>query len=83
MSQPKSKTLRIPPEPDAITDTALSCQPRAKKTATEKKPRRRGRPIEKPMAELIPDTPENIARAVVNTKPKKTGHWKYLKKRRA
>ena len=46
-------------------------------------PKRRGRPIEKPMAEPIPATPENIARAVVNTKPKKTGSWKYLKKRRA
>jgi len=44
-------------------------------------PKRRGRPIEKPMAEPIPDTPENIARAVLGTAPKKRDEWDYMKKR--
>ena len=41
--------------------------------------KRRGRPIEKPMAEPIPDTPQNIARAILGTAPKKNKDWKYLK----
>lgn len=45
-------------------------------------PKRRGRPVEKPMAEQIPDTPENIARAILRTPPKKKGDWKYLKEGR-
>lgn len=28
----------------------------------------------------IPDTPENIAKAVLNTPPKKADEWRYLKK---
>ena len=40
--------------------------------------KRRGRPVEKPMAEPIPDSPENIARAIVTTPPKKRSGWKYL-----
>ena len=42
----------------------------------EKKPR--GRPVEKPMPPPIPDTPENVARAIMQSPPKKT--WDYLKK---
>ena len=42
----------------------------------EKKPR--GRPVEKKMPPPIPDTPENVARAIVQVPPKKT--WDYLKK---
>ena len=45
------------------------------------KPNRRGRPIEKPIADRIPDTPENIARAILRTPPKKEGDWKYTKGR--
>lgn len=37
-----------------------------------------GRPPRK-MPELIDDTPENIARALVNTPPKRESDWKYLK----
>ncbi len=37
-----------------------------------------GRPP-KPMPEPIPDTPENILRALVSTPPKKRKDWKYLK----
>ncbi len=43
---------------------------------TEKKPR--GRPVEKEMSPPIPDTPENVARAIVQGPPKK--QWDYLKK---
>ena len=46
------------------------------------KPRRRGRPVEKPLPEPIPDTPENVARALVNTPPKDDGDWDYLKDRK-
>ena len=41
--------------------------------------RSRGRPVEYPMPEGIPDAPENIARAIVTTPPKKRDDWKYLK----
>lgn len=40
----------------------------------------RGRPVEKPMPEPIPDTPENIARALVNSPPKRRDEWAYLKR---
>ena len=43
---------------------------------SEKK--RRGRPP-KPMPELIPDTPENVARAILSTPPKKADEWEYLR----
>ena len=43
--------------------------------ATEKK--KVGRPP-KPMPKQIPDTPENVLKALLTTKPKK--NWKYLKK---
>ena len=43
-------------------------------------PKRRGRPIEKPMAKPIPDTPENIARAILGTAPKRRDEWGYMKK---
>ena len=42
----------------------------------EKKPR--GRPVEKEMPLPIPDTPENVARAIMQVPPKKT--WDYLKR---
>ena len=41
-----------------------------------KKPR--GRPP-LPMPEPIPDTPENVAKAVLNTRPKKRDEWQYIK----
>ena len=39
----------------------------------------RGRPVKNTMPEPIPDTPENIARALLTTPPKKEGDWDYLK----
>ena len=38
------------------------------------------RPVGRPplkFPDLIPDTPENIARAVLTTKPKKRGEWRF------
>ena len=46
-----------------------------------RKPAPRGRPVEKQMPEPIPDTPENIARALLTTPPKKEDEWDYLKDR--
>ena len=45
----------------------------------EKKKSKRGRPVEKPMAEPIDDDPENVARSLLFSKPKARGEWKYLK----
>ena len=33
------------------------------------------------MPEQIPDTPENVMRALINTSPKRKQDWKYLKKK--
>ena len=44
-------------------------------------PKPRGRPVTNTMPEPIPDTPENIARALLTTPPKKDGDWDYLKER--
>ena len=45
------------------------------------KPAPRGRPVKNTMPELIPDTPENIARALLTTPPKGEDEWDYLKDR--
>ena len=47
-----------------------------KETAVE---RARGRPVKNTMPEPIPDTPENIARAVLQSPRTPPGGWKYLK----
>ena len=41
----------------------------------------RGRPVTNTMPEPIPDTPGNIARALLTTPPKKEDEWDYLKDR--
>lgn len=46
------------------------------KPEATKKPR--GRPTEREMPERIPDSPENIARAIMQGPPKKG--WDYLKR---
>ena len=48
---------------------------------SKKQKRKVGRPP-KPMPELIPDTPENIARAILSTPRKKEEDWRYLKEQR-
>ena len=45
----------------------------------QKEKRKRGRPVVLKMPDLIPDTPENIARAVLTSPKKPKGGWKYLK----
>ena len=46
-----------------------------------KKPKRsRGRPVEFPMPDPIPGTPENLARIVANTPPPE--EWEYMKQRK-
>ena len=42
-------------------------------------PKPRGRPVTNTMPEPIPDTPENIARAILTTPPKGEDEWDYLK----
>ncbi len=47
-------------------------------TDQQDQPKRpRGRPVEKAMPEPIPDSPENIARAIMAGPPK--AEWDYLK----
>lgn len=45
---------------------------------SEEKKKRQGRPVKNEMPPPIPDTPENIARAIMQGPPKK--EWDYLKK---
>ena len=45
----------------------------------QKEKRKRGRPVVLKMPELIPDTPENIARAVLASPKTPKGGWKYMK----
>ena len=40
--------------------------------------RKRGRPSKRTMPDPIPDTPDNIMRAVLNTPPKAEDEWRYL-----
>lgn len=46
-------------------------------TTKPKKGHKRGRPVTKPIPKRIPDTPENIARALLTTPPKRAGEWRY------
>ena len=43
-----------------------------------KKPR--GRPVKLTMPEPIDDTPENVARIILNTPPKKRDEWEFIKR---
>ena len=43
----------------------------------EQKKRERGRPP-KPLPEPIADAPENVAKAILETPPKRKKDWKYL-----
>lgn len=43
--------------------------------------KKRGKPVELAMPEPIPDTPENVLRAIFNTPPKKPEEWKHLQER--
>ena len=48
-------------------------------TGTNGKKRPRGRPA-RPMPDPIPDTPENVARIVMQAPPKPKDGWDYVKK---
>ncbi len=41
---------------------------------------KRGRPVEKPMPEPIPDSTENVLRALVTAPPRGEHEWDYLKR---
>ena len=45
--------------------------------------KQRGRPVENKLPEPIPDTPENVAKALLTTPPKKESEWEYKKKGRS
>ena len=49
-----------------------------KKTKRTRRPK--GRPPVNEWPEQIPDTPENIARAILTTPPKKNDEWEYMKR---
>ena len=40
----------------------------------------KGRRTKRAMPAQIPDTPENVARALLNTPPKKPAEWEHLRK---
>lgn len=42
----------------------------------------KGRRAKPTMPEQIPDTPENVARALLSAPPKKPAEWDYLRKQR-
>ncbi len=48
---------------------------------TKKSVKPRGRPVEYPLPEPIPDSPENIARALLATAPKKRTDWRHVRER--
>lgn len=51
-----------------------------KEEKREKGKRKRGHPSRyDKLPPKIPDTPENIAKAILNTPPKKADEWRYLK----
>ena len=46
------------------------------------KGKKAGRPPTLTMPDPIPDTLENVAKAVLNTKPKKRGEWKFIQEQK-
>jgi len=43
--------------------------------------RKRGRPIERPEPDTIPDSPENVLKALVTASPRGKDEWDYLKRK--
>ena len=50
----------------------------AKKTNRQDQGRKAGRPATLTMPEPIPDTLENVAKAVLTTPPRKRNEWKFI-----
>ncbi len=63
--------------------TALDPIPNVNPHATSTSKRKRGRPSKRTMPDPIPDTPENVMKAIVETPPKRADEWRYLKDERA
>ena len=49
-------------------------------TRRKKQKRKPGRPVTRPEPERIPDSAENVLRAVLATPPRRPNGWKYLKR---
>ena len=43
--------------------------------------RKRGRPVKYPMPDPIPDTPENIMKAILRMPPTNKRRWRFMSKR--
>lgn len=66
---------------EPVPEPAQDQEPPQKPEPSQK--RGRGRPAEREWPEAIPDTPENIARALMAGPPKAEDEWEYLKKHRS
>ena len=49
----------------------------------QKAKRKRGRPVTLTMPESIPDTPENVAKALLSTPRKREDEWEYARRSEA
>ena len=57
----------------------MTQQPTEARTGRKKQRNRKaGRPVTLPMPEPIPDTPENVAQAMMRTPPRKKHEWKFV-----
>ena len=50
------------------------------KEQADKPKRPRGRPVKYPMPDPIPDTPENVMRALLGAPPRRENDWDYIKR---
>ena len=53
----------------------------ARQGGTAMTERKRGRPVEKPEPDPIPDSPENVLRSLVTAPPRREDEWDYLKRK--
>ncbi len=60
------------------TDKEIVSQPA--ETATAKTNHKRGRPVKYAMPDPIPDTPENIMRALLSAPPRRENDWDYIRR---
>lgn len=55
----------------------------SKRPMEQYKKRTRGRPTKHELPGYIPDTPQNVAAAILRTPPKPDGEWEYQKAQKA